>query len=88
LAGWTGGLAGWVGVLAGWVGAAAGWPEVVMQWKRNTSRMEREETTCLVIFVVLLSLGSCVCLGNLELLVSVFDMCGKEERAFMQGERV
>lgn len=34
------------------------------------------------------SLGSCVCLENLESIVSVFYMCGKEERAFMQGERV
>jgi hypothetical protein len=49
-------------VLAGWVGAATGWPEVVMQWKRNTSRMEREDTTCLVIFVVLLSMAGQLCL--------------------------
>jgi hypothetical protein len=29
-----------------------------MKWKSNTSRMEREETACLVIFIVLL-----ICVG-------------------------
>jgi len=43
-----------------------------MKWKRNTSRMEMDEIACLVIFVVsLICVGSCVCLGYLELQVSV-----------------
>jgi hypothetical protein len=62
LAGCAGGLAGWVGASAGLAGAAAGWAVVVMQWKRNTSRTEREKiTACLVMFVMLFCVSGGAC---------------------------
>ena len=86
LAGCAGGLAGWVGASAGLAGATAGWAVVVMQWKRNTSRNEREKiTACLVMFVMLFCVSGGVCAWEISNARVVLDMYGLEERVFIEA---